>query len=280
MPRLPSEARTSHTAQGYYVARGCVDHALIDALLQDINQVLTVQLDRCRLPSAASGEDLEGIYDKLKMLFRHDQAVYLATLRVFNKFKSLYELFLAESIASACSGLGMTLPIMHTLPLFHILSNRLVIDGGYHGFEAHQDWSGLQTSLNAIVVWVPLHDIDRGRFPLEVLPQSHLHGVCRGVLDGQGYKIDDSYLVGQEFVPVTVRKGDVVFLSPFTIHRTGLTDTDELRLAASWRYEDALEPTFVERKYPFAQTRTVRHELASPDFPSSAQMRELLIDRL
>jgi hypothetical protein len=270
------EARTSFKTNGYYVAHGCIAHAFIDELLKDISKVLTTQLGHCKLASTGNSDFIEKIYGALKALYHHDQAQYLATLRIFNKFKSLYQLFLAKSIASTCSELGITLPIMHTLPLFHILSNQLVIDGGYHGFAAHQDWTGLQTSLNTIVLWVPLHDIDRDRFPLEVLPQSHLHGVCRGVLDGEEYKIDDTYLAGQEFVPLPIRKGDVVFLSPFTIHRTGMTSTDELRLAASWRYEDALEPTFVARKYPFAQTRMVKHELAFPDFPTSTQIRELL----
>ena len=272
------ETTTTFKADGYYVAHGCIAHAFIDELLNDIRKVLTTQLRHCKLSSTANGDCIEEIYGAMKALYRHDQAQYLATLRIFNKFKSVYQLFLAKSIAATCSELGVALPIMHTLPLFHVLSNQLVIDGGYHGFAAHQDWTGLQSSLNTIVVWVPLHDIDRGLFPLEVLPQSHLHGVCRGVLEGEEYKIDDAYLAGQDFVPLPIRKGDAVFLSPFIIHRTGMTNTDELRLAASWRYEDAVEPTFVARKYPFAQLRVVKHSLVFPGFPSSGQIQELLDD--
>lgn len=266
MSNLVSGARARYHAEGYYVASECVDARGIDAFLGDVGLVLATQLAHCQLPSPGPSDDLDTIYRQLQVLHEHDQATYVATLRVFNKFKSLYDLFLSDSIAQACRELGVALPLMHTLPLFHIVSHRLRIEGGYHGFDAHQDWHGLQTSLNAIIVWLPLHDIDRTRLPMEVWPRSHRYGIREGRLDGP-----DS-----EFIPLEVGKGDVVFLSPFTIHRTGVTDTDALRIAASWRYEDALEPTFVDRKYPFAQGRSISGELFFPGFPDRAQMQKLL----
>ena len=167
------------------------------------------------------------------------------------------------------------MPILHTLPVFHIMSNRLLFDQGYLGFETHQDWTGLQTSINSVTVWVPFHDIDKNQFPLEVLPQSHLQGLCHGEISNNIYKIDDRYHVGKKFLPLEVEKCDVIFMSGFTIHRTCLTDTDQLRIAASWRYEDALEKTFIERHYPFAQTKSIQRELFFPGFPSSEIMQQL-----
>ncbi len=265
MRRLPPEAAARYRQDGYCVVAGCVEHQHIDAYLRDLTQVVAAQLDSLGLPSLRDGFDLDALYDQLAVLHGHDQTAYVATLRVFNKLKSLYELFLADGIADACSELGVVLPLMHTLPLFHVMSYRLRLDEGYHGFEAHQDWTGLQTSLNAVVVWLPLHDIDRERFPLEVLPKSHLQGLWR---ETEG---------SEAFMPVEVAKGDAVFMTPFTVHRTGLSKTPRLRTAVSWRYEDALEPTFVERGYPFAQTRTVNHDLLFPGFPDAAQMHKLLI---
>ena len=45
--------------------------------------------------------------------------------------------------------------MLHTLPIFHLISNLLRVTGGYHGFEAHQDWSAVQTSINSVAVWLP-----------------------------------------------------------------------------------------------------------------------------
>jgi ectoine hydroxylase-related dioxygenase (phytanoyl-CoA dioxygenase family) len=188
----------------------------------------------------------------------------------------LYDVFMSAQVSDVCRRLGVVLPLMHTLPLFHLMSGRLRIDQGYFGFEAHQDWTGIQTSLNTVVVWAPFHDIDVSCFPLEIAPGSHKVGLCPGVLENNEYTLDAQYKRDDAFVPVDVRKGDVVFMSPFTVHRTGLTNSECLRIAASWRYEDAVEDTFVARRYPFAQTRAVTHALISPEFPNAEQMAAVL----
>lgn len=275
MQRLSPDAREQFIEDGYYVARGYVDIATIDDFLGDVGAVVRQHLQRCAQPFTLAGH-IAGLYENLATLHRYDQGRYLATLLVCGKLKSLYDLFLSDSLADACRKCGVSLPMLHTHPLFHVMSHRLRLDNGYFGFGPHQDWSGLQTSLNTVVVWLPFHDIDAGLFPLEVLPKSHTNGLCMGAVTDRDYTIDSSYYVGRPFTCVEVRKGDAVFMSPFTIHRTGLTETDGLRIAASWRYEDAVEDTFIERGYPLAQSRTVRHDLFFPAFPSAEQVRRVL----
>ena len=275
MVTVPSTVRAAYKQDGYYVAVGLADVVHLDACLRDIGTILHRQLELHRLP-IREGSGLASIYANLTTLHAHDQQIYLATLRVFNKLKSVYDLFLAPSIAATCQTLGILLPLMHTLPIFHSMSNRLRIANGYHGFDAHQDWTGLQTSLNATTIWIPFHDVDRECFPLEVLPGSHIGGLCHGVVSANEYRLEESSYEGKTFLPLELRKGDVVFLTPFTIHRTGLTESGDLRIAISWRYEDALEDTFIERQYPFAQTRVVHHDLIFPGFPTPTQFKPLL----
>lgn len=275
VPTLPPDATTRYLEAGYYVGEQLVEHEYIDSYLQDLSTISRAVLAHHRLPMNEA-DDLDAFYANLTTIHRHDQTLYLRMLLVFSRAKSLYDLFMSGGILRACGELGVTLPFMHTLPLFHIISNKLRIDGGYVGFEPHQDWTGLQTSLNAIIAWVPFHDIDATRFPLEVLPQSHLQGVCPGRIHNQLYQIDESIYRDTPFVPLEVRKGDVVFMSPFMIHRTGLTGTEMLRIAASWSCEDALEHTLIDRRYPMAQTRSVRHELFFPAFPGADEVRALL----
>jgi hypothetical protein len=49
------------------------------------------------------------------------------------------------------------------------------------------------------------------------------------------------------FQPVEMAKGDVAFMTLFTVHRTGMRSNDRLRIAASWCYEDSVEPWLVDR---------------------------------
>lgn len=274
---LPAAALAAYLEAGYCVGTGLLAEQCIDRFLQDVGGVLRAQLEHRGLPVNACG-DLDGIDANLATIHGHDQTLYIATLVVFSRLKSLYDLFMSDRIAAACRQLGIAVPFMHTLPVFHILSNRLRIDGGYHGYDVHQDWTSLQSSLNAVTVWVPFHNVDGTRFPLEVLPQSHLQGLYRGAVHNNEYPIDPANFADKPFTAVEVKKGDVVFMSPFAIHRTRITDSEALRIAASWRYEDAVEHTFIDRKYPLAHTRVVRHDLFYPNFPDAEQMRQLLTD--
>ena len=164
------DAHAHYETDGYIVVRGCVDGVMIDGFVENVDAVLVAQLEQSAGSPFPAQPGIDGIYERLKALYQHDQEIYVATLRVFNKFKSLYDLFLSPGVRDTCRDLGVVLPMMHTLPLFHILSHALKIDGGYRGFVAHQDWHGIQTSVNAIIVWLPFHDIARDRLPIEVSP--------------------------------------------------------------------------------------------------------------
>jgi len=213
------------------------------------------------------------LHENLATLHRHDQDRYLAMLRVFGHAKTLYDVLLTDTIADTCRALGVEQPMLHTTPIFHLMSDRLRIAGGYHGFDAHQDWTALQTSINAVAVWLPFHDVDRACFPLEVLPRSHTRGLLPGVVTNNEYIIDSSCVDDSQFLPVEMAKGDVAFMTMFTVHRTGKSSGDRLRVAASWRYEDAVERSLIERGYPLAQSRVVRHEMFFPGFPDARWMQ-------
>jgi Phytanoyl-CoA dioxygenase (PhyH) len=259
----PLDGPERFAEDGYLIGHGLVPNQLLDMFVGDFGETVHRSLAHYGLQTRDS-RSLDALYQNLATLHQFSQTLYLAALRVTAKLKSLYDLFLSQSVAHACRDLGIVLPMLHTHPLLHVLSDRLRIDEGYHGFEAHQDWSGLQSSLNTIVVWLPFHDVDEHRFPLEVVPSSHLNGVS------------SRDLATATFVPLHLKKGDVVFLSAFTIHRTGMTGSGGLRIAASWRYEDAAEPSFIARRYPLAQTRVVNHDLMIPGFPDAEEMRRHL----
>ena len=250
---------------GFCVGTGLLQPRMIDMFVEDFNRVLQAQIDHHRLPlDPRPGSDRT--FERLRIVHAFDEPTYLATLRVASRFKSLYDLFLCDAIASASHQLGVAVPMMHTLPLFHIVSRPLAIESGYLGFEAHQEWHGIQTSLNTVVVWVPLHDIDEHRHPMEVWPGSHRQGLHATPISGSS----------ETFEALAIHKGDVVFFSPFVVHRTRLAPYNGLRLAVSWRYEDAVEATFVGRGYPLAQGKTIAQDLFTPGFPDADVMKRLL----
>ena len=57
------------------------------------------------------------------------------------------------------------------------MADKIAVSGGYFGLTSHQDYWSVQGSLDGVVVWIPLVDVDKEIFPLEVAPQLHLRGV-------------------------------------------------------------------------------------------------------
>jgi ectoine hydroxylase-related dioxygenase (phytanoyl-CoA dioxygenase family) len=170
---------------------------------------------------------------------------------------------------------GIELPVFQTSPVLHIMSNGLRIPGGYAGVGVHQDWPALQGSLDAITIWIPIVDVREDLFPLEIIPGSHLYGLCGGTQKEHSYEVAPSYYDEKAFIRVTAERGDALFFSAFTIHRSGQHGADGVRLSVSARYENAAEPTFVDRVYPFAQKRSVQREFIVRDFPSREQVVKL-----
>ena len=80
-------------------------------------------------------------------------------------------------------------------------------------------------------------------------------------------------------VYVAVNRGDVIFFTTFTVHRTGLEDQGKpcngLRIGCNFRYENTADPTFVERGFYCAYRRTVAREMVTPNFPRAEQVAAL-----
>jgi ectoine hydroxylase-related dioxygenase (phytanoyl-CoA dioxygenase family) len=159
----------------------------------------------------------------------------------------------------------------------HIMANELQIPNGYFGLGAHQDFPSVQGSLDGVVVWVPLVDVDKSNFPLEVIPRSHKRGLLP--MNGEGQEVrevDSKYLSQDNFSPIEVNVGDVVFMSMFTIHKSsGCGTNGRVRLATSTRFDNAAESTFIDRCYPTAYTRQVCRDQFYKNFPTEAHIQDI-----
>lgn len=159
----------------------------------------------------------------------------------------------------------------------HIMAKELEIPDGYFGLVPHQDFPSVQGSLDGVVVWLPLVNVDRDNYPLELIPRSHFEGVLPArEHNNSTWETDTSRYREEDYLPVEVNEGDVVFMSLFTIHRSSKKgEPGRLRLAASTRFDNADERTFIERCYPTAYTRAVRREQYFPGFPTAAQVAKI-----
>lgn len=195
------------------------------------------------------------IGDEKSLSLRFNDSIenYVGYLKATSRISSLQYLII-QSYQKI--DLAFHTPLIIEQPVLHVMSPSLRIPDGYYGTSAHQDWPSTQGSLDSVTVWIALTDANIGNFPLEVIPGSHKRGLLDGKMNGSVLEVEADE---KEFIPIECKAGDVVFLSGFTVHRTG--KGNGFRVAVSQRFDNACEPTFIERGYPCAQKRVVDREI-------------------
>jgi Phytanoyl-CoA dioxygenase (PhyH) len=274
-PATPwQESAAQYKEHGYTIARGIVPVAAVDRVFSDMHRLAVQQLDRFGLP-VSGGDSPEAVHRDLQSLFNKDLRAYLATLTLCAKLTSLYDLYMHPGIRAFVSAIGIDFPVFQTAPVLHLMSHALKVPNGYQGFGAHQDWPTLQGGLDTVTIWIPFVDVDRDLFTMDVIPGSHKGGLYPYKRRDHIFEVDPEYYDPGDFRPIEACRGDVVFMTSFSIHRSSTHGDNRLRVSTSMRYENAAEPYFIERNYPFAHKRSVIPELITPNFPSPQQVLEV-----
>ncbi|NUU03881.1 phytanoyl-CoA dioxygenase family protein [Herbaspirillum robiniae] len=271
---LNSQQVGFYKENGYLIAEDIFDSAWLDETLDAFNLSFAQQLERRKLP-VATGERLAALHDNMAGLLQADVQLYLATLRMCSKLYGVYQLMTAPRLRGAVEDLGVSTPLFQTTPVLHLMARRLVIPGGYQGFDVHQDWTSVQGSLDTVTTWIPFMDVDANLYTMEVVPGSHLNGLLSGVQEPNIYRVDEKHYSEEQFVPVQVRKSGVCLMSNFTVHRSSRRGDERMRISVSGRYENASEPTFVEREYPFTQLKSLHRGFITENFPAEGQVRKV-----
>lgn len=266
------EAAGQFKRDGYFIARQIVPREQVDGVFSDMHRLVAQQLRQFGLPFSADS-NAESVHTDLRALFTRDRKAYLATLTLCAKLVSLYELHLHPNVRAFVQSIGIALPVFQTAPVMHLMSHALKIPGGYQGFGVHQDWPTLQGGLDTVTLWIPFVDVDRNLFTMDLIPGSHKGGLYPYTRSNHIFEVNPEHYREEDFVPMEAQRGDIVFMSSFTIHRSSLRGDDRLRISTSMRYENAAEPYYIARQYPFAQKRSVIPDLITPDFPSAEQVR-------
>jgi hypothetical protein len=211
--------------------------------------------------------------DGMVRLFNEDLNAFINCGKICQHTVDLHKLCVSDKMMSQIKKLGIESPVICTRPVLFFNSRSLAKSEVYYKTPPHQDWRSMQGSLNAIVVWVPLVDINIDLGALEVIPGSHKWGLVAGDLEnGFGTCKDVS---DDQFTSIKVEAGDVLFFSAFLVHRSGNNVTERIRWSCHFRYNDLNEATFKDRKYPCPYKYGPQPELITPNFPN----KELLLEQ-
>lgn len=209
--------RDTYRHQGFVLLRGFLDAAEVDSIREEAKGIFLAQMRRLDLVPDGDLSPTE-FEDGMEALFRADVGVFSNCGKQAQHLVSLHRLSLDERIIGALHELGLEQPVISTRPVLYFNAERLAAKQVYWKLDAHQDWRSMQGSLDSVVVWLPLIDLDRRLGPLEVIPGSHLGGLLDAEME-DGYGHLDASAEESAFQPVDVELGDVLFFSSLLVHR-------------------------------------------------------------
>lgn len=260
----------AYRSTGSVLVPGLLSEAEADGLRADAWRVFRRQLERHGLVGAGAATEGE-LTSALYTFFQEHTAEFVNCGKQIQHLVSLHRLSLSDEVLAVLRELGLEDPNISVRPVVFFNSPRLAKEEFYWRTPPHQDWRSMQGSLDSVVVWVALVDVDAALGALEVVPGSHRHGLLTDrFVDGFGQTDEFS---DEDFVALEMGKGDALFFSSFLVHRSGTNATGAIRWSAQFRYNNLSEATFVARGYPHPFLYKSRDDLMTPDFPSIGDVR-------
>lgn len=260
----------SYNDNGYLLLKGLFQPSEAHSIRDDAKRVFAVQMQRLGIISPLEVSEAEferGMFQ----LFESDLQTFTNCGKQAQHLISLHRLSLDERIIRVLGELGLQFPNISTRPLLYFNSRRLAKKEVYWRLSAHQDWRSMQGSLDAVIVWVPLIDIDRALGAIEVIPGSHKWGLLpAAMIDGYGHV--DEQTDTSKMVPIEIETGDALFFSSLLVHQSGTNVTESIRWSCHFRYNNLNEPQFIGRGYPHPYIYKPQDALITPDFPGRAQI--------
>lgn len=262
----------SFKANGFAMASSFFQKEEVERVRSDAKDVFLAQLLRHGLLKSNDPSETEfeaGLFEYFKL----DLQEFMNCGKQIQHLISLHRLSLNERIEQTLRAeFGFQFPNISTRPVLYFNSRFLAKEEVYWRVFPHQDWRSMQGSLDSLVVWVPLADVDVRLGALEVVPGSHKLGLLTTDVVNSFGKVER--FTNDDFIPVEAVEGDVLFFSSFLVHRSGVNNTDSIRWSCHFRYNNLDEPTFVERGYPHPYFYKPQDELITPNFPAPEMLDE------
>jgi len=246
---------TSEFNQRGFVRARLFDRDLLDQMRIDVISVLgsdVSSFDQARrdLAVAYTEPDLAGeLVGRVRLL-----AGLPTLMRTAGQF----------SLVERVKALGLNNPILSSAPE---MRTDFPEDNRY-AQQLHQDWPYTQTSLNAVTIWTPLHDVKSTDGALTVIPCSHKAGLLPPTVEVNPRKFlvraDLWEGLEVEAQTVEVEFGESLIFSQFLVHASGRNTSPRVRISFQVRFADLDEGAWRASNFAKADLTTTSVRALGP----------------
>ena len=259
---------------GYLFLKDFFSKDDIKKVLDDAKGVFLNQFIQKGYLTNCTLEDLseEAFNNFLYRLFDEDIQCLTNSGKQIQHLVSLHSLSLQNKVMELLKQTGVLEPIISTRPVIYFNHPKLAKEKVFHTVEAHQDWRSMQGSINSVVIWIPLVDINKDLGALEILPGSHLAGLRTDHVENGFGMVALSKEEEDKLISIEIKTGDALLFSSFLIHQSGINITDNPRWSCHFRFNDLLDKTFITRKYAHPYIYRPIEELITNNFPTKQEI--------
>jgi ectoine hydroxylase-related dioxygenase (phytanoyl-CoA dioxygenase family) len=104
----------------------------------------------------------------------------------------------------------------------------------------------MESSMDSIVLWVPLVDVNYDNGAIIIYPKSHKSGVLPFNANGGFAEVEYE----GEFIQPELFVGDIVIFSTLLVHKSGDIINDTIRWSCHYRYTNMLDNDYIKRGFP------------------------------
>jgi hypothetical protein len=228
---------------GYVILHNFFEKERINDLLKKSKDVFQKQFDRF-------GYNLDFKSNMIKLFEEHFDVFSNCGKMIQGGLIGLYKLALDDSLINKLVDLGLNEPNMCTRPVLFFNHEKLAKESQYYKTPLHQDWPSMLASMNSLVVWVPLVDVNKDNGSIIIYPGTHKLGPLNDNLTNGFSLVDENYINNFESIQPNISVGDIVIFSSLLVHKSGEILNDEIRWSCHFRYTDMESLEFINRGYP------------------------------
>lgn len=256
---------------GFLFIPNFFDKTKIDGIYNDAKNIYKSQMIELNIIKSTNISDQE-FEDNLKILFNKHFEIFINCGKQCQDIINLWKLSLDDKLIYLLKILGIKNPHISTRPVLFSNSKHLAKNNINHSVPPHQDWASMQGSINSIVVWIPLININQSLGPIALFPKSHKEGLLSEQKLG-GFGMVDKYKEN-DYISFNVRQGDIILFNNFLVYKSGKNVTDNIRWSCHMRYNDLFDTSFIKRGYPHAYIYKPIDEYLTPVFDTKKEIND------
>ena len=263
---------------GFVKIDGFFDQHKVTRILEEAKGVFIRQMKKHNIDVPDPADDTRFL-GAMEQLFKKDIDAFIYCGKQAQHLISLTRLAVSDNITDLLVSKGLSSPVICTRPVLFFNHPRLAKKDVYHTVFPHQDWRSMQGSLDSVVIWVPLMDINKSNGALRILPGSHKLGLLADEMEDGFGKVDMTDEMKNNMIDVEVKAGDALIFSSFLIHESGLISEDRIRWSCHFRYNNLDEETFISRRYFHPYIYRPDPKLYTTNFPTEDQLNAVFDEK-